>query len=229
MENDATELDLRFSVDEDTFGAMQQRDLKPGGSNIPVTNENKHEYVDLVIQFRFVSRVLPQMNAFQEGFSELVPLQLLKVFDENELELLMCGIGKIDVKDWKHNTVYKGGYHGNHIVIQWFWRVSCLKYSKHYENHSGVYVLQVLLTFDGEMRSRLLQFVTGTSRVPMNGFKELYGSNGPQLFTIERWGEPHNLPRSHTWYVQLSVMSHAAHANHDHCTHQLQPIGSSSL
>ena len=64
------------------------------------------------------------MNSFLEGFNELVPLQLIKVFDENELELLMCGIGKIDVKDWKHNTVYKGGYHNNHIVIQWFWRVS---------------------------------------------------------------------------------------------------------
>lgn len=103
---------------------MQQRELKPGGSNLSVTNENKNEYVDHVIQWRFVSRVLPQMNAFLEGFSELVSLQLLKVFDENELELLMCGIGKIDVKDWKQNTVYKGGYHGNHIVIQWLWRVS---------------------------------------------------------------------------------------------------------
>ena len=41
----------------------------------------------------------------------------------------------------------------------------------------------------------------------MNGFKELYGSNGPQLFTIERWGEPHNLPRSHTWYVLLHSVS----------------------
>lgn len=51
------------------------------------------------------------------------------------------------------------------------------------------------------MRARLLQFVTGTSRVPMNGFKELYGSNGPQLFTIEKWGTPENFPRAHTWYV----------------------------
>ncbi len=46
---------------------------------------------------------------------------------------------------------------------------------------------------------RLLQFVTGTSRVPMNGFKELYGSNGPKLFTIERWGHPDSYPRAHTW------------------------------
>jgi hypothetical protein len=49
---------------------------------------------------------------------------LLKIFDENELELLMCGIQNINVKDWRQNTVYKGDYHPNHIVIQWFWRVS---------------------------------------------------------------------------------------------------------
>lgn len=78
----------------------------------------------MVIQWRFVSRVRDQMNAFLEGFNELVSLSLLKVFDEHELELLMCGIGNVDVKDWKHNTLYKGGYHPNHIVIQWFWRVS---------------------------------------------------------------------------------------------------------
>lgn len=61
------------------------------------------------------------------------------------------------------------------------------------------FYFQVVLSFNNEMRSRLLQFVTGTSRVPMNGFKELYGSNGPQMFTIEKWGTPENFPRAHTW------------------------------
>jgi E3 ubiquitin-protein ligase NEDD4 len=55
------------------------------------------------------------------------------------------------------------------------------------------------------MRSRLLQFVTGTSRVPMNGFKELYGSNGPQPFTIEKWGSPNNFPRAHTCFNRLDL------------------------
>ena len=52
-------------------------------------------------------RVDHQMKAFLEGFNELVQLNLLKIFDEGELELLMCGIGAIDVKDWKQHTVYK--------------------------------------------------------------------------------------------------------------------------
>ena len=59
--------------------------------------------------------------------------------------------------------------------------------------------VQAVTSFDMETRARLLQFVTGTSRVPMNGFAELYGSNGPQKFTIEPWGTPHSLPRAHTW------------------------------
>ena len=122
-----------------------------------------------MIEWRFINRVRKQMDQFLAGFNELVPLNLIKIFDEGEvhgsfsrvifiksdflgeLELLMCGIGCIDVKDWKTNTVYKGDYHPNHIVIQWYWRV--------------------VLSFSNEMRSRLLQFVTGTSRVPMNGFK----------------------------------------------------------
>ena len=44
---------------------------------------------------------------FLAGFNELVPLNLIKIFDEGELELLLCGIGVIDVRDWKQNTVYK--------------------------------------------------------------------------------------------------------------------------
>ena len=52
-------------------------------------------------------RVEKQMKSFLEGFNELVQLNLLKIFDEGELELLMCGIGAIDVKDWKQHTVYK--------------------------------------------------------------------------------------------------------------------------
>ena len=91
----------------------------------------------------------------------------------------------IDVKDWKQNTEYKGEYYENHIVIQWFWRL--------------------ILSYNNEMRSRLLQFVTGTSRVPMNGFKELYGSNGPKKFTIEKWGTPDNFPRAHTCFNRIDL------------------------
>ncbi|XP_075697265.1 E3 ubiquitin-protein ligase NEDD4-like isoform X4 [Rhinoderma darwinii] len=185
LENDPTELDLRFCIDEDNFGQTYQVDLKPNGSEMVLTNENKREYIDLVIQWRFVNRVQKQMNAFLEGFTELIPIDLIKIFDENELELLMCGLGDVDVNDWRQHTLYKNGYCPNHPVIQWYWKA--------------------VLLMDAEKRIRLLQFVTGTSRVPMNGFAELYGSNGPQLFTIEQWGSPDKLPRAHTCFNRLDL------------------------
>ncbi|XP_075016240.1 E3 ubiquitin-protein ligase NEDD4 isoform X1 [Calonectris borealis] len=185
LENDPTELDLRFVVDEELFGQTHQHELKSGGSEIVVTNKNKRDYIHLVIQWRFVSRVQKQMAAFKEGFFELIPQDLIKIFDENELELLMCGLGDVDVADWKLHTKYKNGYNINHQVIQWFWKA--------------------VLMMDSEKRIRLLQFVTGTSRVPMNGFAELYGSNGPQLFTVEQWGTPEKLPRAHTCFNRLDL------------------------
>uniref|UniRef100_A0A7N4V7C7 E3 ubiquitin-protein ligase NEDD4 n=1 Tax=Sarcophilus harrisii TaxID=9305 RepID=A0A7N4V7C7_SARHA len=185
LENDPAELDLRFTVDEELFGQTHQHELKNGGSEIVVTNKNKKEYIHLVIQWRFVNRIQKQMSAFKEGFFELIPQDLIKIFDENELELLMCGLGDVDVNDWREHTKYKNGYSVNHQVIQWFWKA--------------------VLMMDSEKRIRLLQFVTGTSRVPMNGFAELYGSNGPQFFTVEQWGTPEKLPRAHTCFNRLDL------------------------
>ncbi|VDO13854.1 unnamed protein product, partial [Brugia timori] len=149
-DNNPEDLDLHFAVDEDVFGKMNSVELRDGGAEEKVTDANKDEYIDLIIKWRFVSRVEEQMKALMKGVHELIPPNLLSIFDPNELELLVCGLQKIDVKDWKDNTLYKGGYSPSHPVIQNFWKC--------------------LLAFNNEMRARLLQFVTGTSRVPMNGF-----------------------------------------------------------
>ena len=58
---------------------------------------------------------------------------------------------------------------------------------------------------DHEKRSRLLQFVCGTCRVPVGGFAELMGSNGPQRFCIEKVGKESWLPRSHTCFNRLDL------------------------
>ncbi|EFO21356.1 Nedd4-PD [Loa loa] len=184
-DNNPEDLDLHFAVDEDVFGKMNSVELRNGGAEEKVTDANKDEYIDLIIKWRFVSRVEEQMKALMRGVHELIPPNLLSIFDPNELELLVCGLQKIDVKDWKDNTLYKGGYSPSHPVIQNFWKC--------------------LLAFNNEMRARLLQFVTGTSRVPMNGFRELYGSNGPQKFTIERWGSADMLPRAHTCFNRIDL------------------------
>eukprot|EP00124_Ichthyophonus_hoferi_P004878 Ihof_evm2s600 gene=Ihof_evmTU2s600 len=154
-ENDITDvLDLTFSVTQDKFGELLELDLAPNGRNVEVTEANKNEYIRLVTEWRFSRNIEEQMTAFITGFNSIIPQHLIKIFDEKELELLIGGISEIDVKDWKSNTEYRNGYYSNHKTVVNFW--------------------EVVESFDNEMRARLLQFVTGTSRVPVNGFRELH-------------------------------------------------------
>ncbi|CAI8058481.1 E3 ubiquitin-protein ligase NEDD4-like [Geodia barretti] len=137
------------------------------------------------MKWRFADRISKQMEQIKKGFNDVFPLKMLQVFDERELEYLLCGISEIDVKDWKKNSISTNGYTNESPPVVWFWKAV--------EN------------FDNEMKARLLQFVTGTSRVPMNGFAELQGSNGPQKFCIKKLGEPTSLPRSHTCFNRIDL------------------------
>lgn len=95
--NDITDvLDETFSVTEDRFGEIIEVELKPGGANIAVTEENKKEYVEAVVEYRTKTRIREQTAALLEGFRELVPAELIDVFDERELELLIGGMSEID-------------------------------------------------------------------------------------------------------------------------------------
>lgn len=94
MENDPEPLEQCFVYDDEMFGEIKSIPLKENGENIPVTNDNKKEYVDLLVNFKFVNRVKPQMDAFLEGFHDVVPEGEISIFDPAELELLMCGLGK---------------------------------------------------------------------------------------------------------------------------------------
>ncbi|KAG6916449.1 hypothetical protein DXG01_006777 [Tephrocybe rancida] len=185
LDNDITDvLDETFSLTEERFGEMVTIELKTGGEEIPVTEENKKEYVDAVVAYRISKRVKEQFDAFMEGLLELIPSDLIGVFDERELELLIGGMSEIDIDDWTKFTDYRG-YEKTDQVIEWFW--------------------QCIRSWPAERKSRLLQFTTGTSRVPVNGFKDLQGSDGPRRFTIEKSGDPHGLPRSHTCFNRLDL------------------------
>ena len=97
-ENDITDvLDETFSTSEDRFGEIVTIDLKPGGANIPVTEGNKKEYIDAVVEYRIHKRVQEQFEAFMEGLLDIIPAELINVFDERELELLIGGMSEIDV------------------------------------------------------------------------------------------------------------------------------------
>ncbi|KAH7040675.1 uncharacterized protein B0I36DRAFT_260057 [Microdochium trichocladiopsis] len=186
LENDITDIITEtFSVETDEFGVTRVEDLRENGRNIPVTEENKQEYVRLVVEHKLLSSVREQMEQFLKGFHEIIPADLISIFNEQELELLISGLPDIDVDDWKGNTEYHN-YTPSSQQIQWFWRA--------------------LRSFDKEELAKLLQFVTGTSKVPLNGFKELEGMNGINRFNIHRdYGNKDRLPSSHTCFNQLDL------------------------
>lgn len=193
LENDITDvIDETFTTTEERFGEMVTIELKPGGEDMPVTEENKKDYVDAVVEYRISKRVKEQFDAFMSGFSELIPQDLITVFDERELELLIGGMSEIDVDDWTKFTDYRG-YEVNDEVIQWFWK--CVR------------------SWPPERKSRLLQFATGTSRIPVNGFKDLQGSDGPRRFTIEKSGDPSQLPKSHTCFNRIDLPPYKDYAS----------------
>jgi len=185
LENDITDvLDLTFSTEDDRFGEVVTVDLIEDGREKVVTEDNKKEYIDHITEWRISKRIEEQFKAFMEGFNQLIPQDLIAVFDERELELLIGGIAEIDVDDWKKHTDYRG-YTESDEVIVWFWKV--------------------VRSWDSEKKSRLLQFTTGTSRIPVNGFKDLQGSDGPRRFTIEKAGELSQLPKSHTCFNRIDL------------------------
>lgn len=186
-ENDITDmgLELSFSVVEEVAGHVLERELKPGGRSMPVSERNKKEYIERMLKWRLERGVAQQTECLVRGFYEVVDSRLVSVFDARELELVIAGTAEIDTADWRKNTEYRSGYHDGHPVIQWFW--------------------MAIEKFDNERRLRLLQFVTGTSSIPYEGFAALRGSNGPRKFCIEKWGKPTSLPRAHTCFNRLDL------------------------
>ena len=172
-----------FSIEREEFGVVNTIDLIENGRNILVNDTNKQEYVQLVAEWKMIGSVKEQLDNFLSGFHDIVPESLISIFNEQELELLISGLPDIDVDDWKNNTDYQN-YTAAHPQIQWFWRA--------------------VRSFDKEERAKLLQFVTGTSKVPLNGFKELEGMNGFSRFNIHRdFGPQNRLPSSHTCFNRM--------------------------
>ncbi|CAG9536021.1 unnamed protein product [Cercopithifilaria johnstoni] len=177
--------ELTFSLEVEEFGVRKMRTLKENGSSIPVTDENKEEYVKLVCQMKMTGSINQQLNAFLEGFYEIIPKHLISIFNEQELELLISGLPNVDIDDLYANTEYKT-YTKSSSQIQWFWKA--------------------LRSFEQEDRAKFLQFVTGTSKVPLQGFAALEGMNGTQKFSIHLDSRsPDRLPTAHTCFNQLDL------------------------
>ena len=88
---------------------MIEKELKTKGSRIPVTEANKKEYVELMLQWRLAHGVQEQMENLVKGLKEMIPLEYLQPFDAKELEWVIAGTPEINMEDWKKNTIYYGG------------------------------------------------------------------------------------------------------------------------
>jgi E3 ubiquitin-protein ligase HUWE1 len=181
-----------FSVQENNFGTVTDVDLVPGGRDIAVTDDNKREYVRLVTDYKLTTSIRAQITAFTAGFHDIIPVTLIAIFSERELELLICGLPHIDLDDLKANVDYNG-WRASDDVITWFW--------------------QILDTWSQQDLALLILFVTGTSKVPIEGFSALVGMNGVQPISLHKsGGAPDRLVSAHTCFNQLDVGEYSSKA-----------------
>jgi E3 ubiquitin-protein ligase NEDD4 len=100
-------LDETFSVTEDCFSEHVVVELRPGGANLPVMEVNREDYVGFVVAHRIVGCISEQFCAFMDGLGDVLLLELMHIFDEHELELLIGGMTEIDMDDWTRFTDYR--------------------------------------------------------------------------------------------------------------------------
>lgn len=160
---------------KDVFGNVIPYELKENGCTVFVTQENKREFVDLYTDFLLNKSIEKQFKAFRKGFQMVTdesPLGLL--FRPDEVELLVCGSKQFDLTQLQKATEYEGGYTADSTIIKDFWDI--------------VYEMPT------DLQKKLLEFTTGSDRVPVGGLSNL-------KMVIARHGpDCDRLPTSHTCY-----------------------------
>lgn len=216
-DGDAEDLCLTFTVANDDFGGNKEIALIPNGSDIEVTNTNKHRYigkskccymlcsvgiehhlfsqyflliVELVAKYYVVDRVKEQSEAFTRGLWDVIDRSWLRLFNEPELQVLISGASgdTIDVDDMRANARYIGGFTGMERTISRFW--------------------SVMASFNNKQKADLLRFVTSCERPPPLGFASL---NPP--FTIQRVGiirDGDRLPTASTCFNTLKLPTYSS-------------------
>ncbi|KAL7691329.1 putative HECT domain, Zinc finger, RanBP2-type, HECT, E3 ligase catalytic domain-containing protein [Plasmopara halstedii] len=158
--NKSSTLGLNFTV--------EGVELVPCGSNVFLHEGNKQLYVAKVAQYYLFDSVQAELSSIIEGLNSVINDPVLHVFDYKEFDLLLSGLPHIDISDWKQYTEVRFLEESSHEfeVITWFW--------------------EIVESFSHDQCSRLLQYVTGSRGIPVEGFKGLTGTDGEiQLFTIQ--------------------------------------------
>jgi len=169
----------------DLFGSMITTDLKEGGADIMVNQENKREYVDLYADFLLNKSVEKQFLAFQRGFNLVTsesPLQMM--FTPHELEMLICGEKEFDFNELENSTEYDGGFSKETNCVRWFW--------------------EAVHSMDLEDKRKLLQFTTGSDRIPVGGLAKL------KLIIAKNGPDSDRLPSAHTCFNVLLLPEYSS-------------------
>lgn len=123
--------------------------------NTRVTEENKWNFAQQFCRSRMYLAIQKQLQAFVHGFNEVLPRELVSCFKPRELESLICGFERVDVQDLQNNTFIdvSAQIEDPATLIMWYW--------------------EVIHSFSQLDLSKLMQFVTGSSQVPVGGFARL--------------------------------------------------------
>lgn len=169
------DLSVNFTVATEEFGVAKVVDLIPNGSNVPVTRENRLRYIYLVSHYRLTKQIKLQSEAFFEGLSVMIDPKWLRMFNQQELQILLGGVNSpIDLGDLRQHTQYGGLYNDQDPTIRAFWKV--------------------MESFDQEQKRAFLRFVTSCSRPPLLGFKQL----NPNFAIRDAGDDQHRLPTAGT-------------------------------
>ncbi|KAK7151539.1 hypothetical protein R3I94_008005 [Phoxinus phoxinus] len=138
-----------------TLPGFPNIELKKGGKDVPVTIHNLEEYLRLVVYWTLNEGVSRQFESFREGFESVFPLQHLQYFYPEELDQLLCGSKS---ESWDVKTL-----------------MECCRPDHGYTHDSRAvrFLFEVLSSFDAEQQRLFLQFVTGSPRLPVGGFRSL--------------------------------------------------------
>ncbi|KAJ1562932.1 hypothetical protein HK405_005796 [Cladochytrium tenue] len=183
-DGDVSDIFMRsFEISYEVYGQVRNFPLLPDGENLPVTNENRAEYVDLYTKHLVGVAVERQFRAFQRGFQRVCGGRTLKMCRAEELELLLCGTADLDFGELERGADYDDSYHEDHPFIRSFWSIV----------HD--------LTHD--QKKKLLTFVTASDRVPLKGLGNL-------TFVVQRNGpDTDRLPTALTCFGRLLLPEYA--------------------
>ncbi|KAJ3358534.1 hypothetical protein GGF32_000312 [Allomyces javanicus] len=173
-----------FDVSVAAYGAVRTVELKPGGSNIPVTNANRHEYVALYVDWVCRKSVESPFRALRRGFLKVCGGYALGLCRPEEVEQLLCGQEvDLDMSALEKGCGYDDGYHAAHPTIRDFW--------------------SIVHAMDLPHKKMLLEFVTASDRVPLKGLASL-------TFVVQRNGpDCDRLPTALTCFGRLLLPEYA--------------------